>query len=87
MIIKTKYEVGQHIWIVYEKKGEVGVYDDYISSIDWEDYLYYMTKETCEELKEDEIILYDDLTKLAERIKEIMEGIKKKVLEVNINVY
>ena len=76
MTIKTKYEVGQHIWVVYEQKGEVGVYDDYISSIGWEDYLFYMTQETYEELKEESVILYDDLTKLAERIKETMEKIR-----------
>ena len=30
MEIKTKYEIGQRIWVVYENRGEVSVYDDYI---------------------------------------------------------
>ena len=33
MDIKTKYEIGQRIWCVYEHKQEVCVYDDTISSV------------------------------------------------------
>ena len=30
MEIKTKYDIGQHIWFVYESQHEVCIYDDYI---------------------------------------------------------
>ena len=33
MNIKTKYEIGQRIWFIYEKNKEVHVYDDVISEI------------------------------------------------------
>lgn len=33
MDIKTKYEIGQRIWFVYEKNKEVHVYDDIINEI------------------------------------------------------
>lgn len=78
MNIKTKYDVGTHIWIIYEHNGEVHVYDDYISSIGWEDYLFYVTKESCEELKEENVILYEEEDKLVERIKQLMLEIREK---------
>ena len=31
MNIKTKYEIGQHIFVVYEANKEVSVYDDIIT--------------------------------------------------------
>ena len=33
MTIQTKYEIGQHVWVVYENNKEVCVYDDYIGWI------------------------------------------------------
>ena len=33
MTIKTKYEIGQRVWIVYENRGEACVYDDEIDEI------------------------------------------------------
>lgn len=78
MNIKTKYELGQHIWFVYERGGEIHVYDDYISSIGLEEYLFYVTKESCEEVKEENVILYEEADKLAERIKQLMQEIREK---------
>ena len=78
MNIKTKYEVGQHIWFIYEHGGEVHVYDDYISSIGWEDHLFYLTKDSCEELKEEEIILYEETDKIKELMKKIREREKEE---------
>lgn len=78
MNIKTKYEVGTHIWVVYENRGEVHIYDDYLSSIGWEGYLFYITKESCEELKEENVILYEETDKLAEKIKQLMLEIREK---------
>lgn len=78
MKIETKYEIGQHIWVVYEDKGEISLYDDYIGWITFEDDLEYGTKETCVELSEEEIILYDDTETLVNRIKEIMKEIRER---------
>lgn len=33
MEIKTKYEIGQKIWIVYRNKGEICMYCEAITSI------------------------------------------------------
>ena len=46
MKIETKYDVGQHIWVVYRANQEVSVYDDYIATIvqDKDNY-YYCTQE------------------------------------------
>ena len=79
MTIKTKYEIGQRVWIVYENKGEACVYDDYIDEICiGENGLYYMLKEACIDGKEEDIILYEDTDKLVEKIKQIMEDIREK---------
>lgn len=77
MKIETKYDVGQHIWVVDECKKEVSVYDDYIVTIVQEiDNLYYCSKEAYNEYKEDEIIPYEDTNKLVEKIKEILKKIE-----------
>lgn len=78
MKLETKYEQGQHVWVVYENKREVNVYDDYIGWITYEDELLYGLKESCEDLKEADVILYEETEKLANKIKEIMEEIREK---------
>ena len=77
MKIETAYEVGQKIWIVYANKGEVCLYDDVINeiSITNEDKMLYITKESCQEIEEDDIILYDDTINLLNRIKSTMKEI------------
>ena len=82
MTIKTKYEIGQRVWIVYENKGEACVYDDYIEEICiGENGLYYMLKEACIDVIENNIVLYEDTDKLIEKIKQTMEDIRKKESE------
>ena len=79
MTIKTKYEIGQKVWIVYENKGEVCVYDDYIDEICiGENGVYYMLKEAGIDHNEEQIILYEDTDKLVEKIKQTMQEIRKK---------
>lgn len=78
MVIKTKYEIGQHVWIVYENQGEACVYDDYIGWITYEDYLLYTTKQSYADMKEEEIINFEDTDKLVDRIKQLMQEIKEK---------
>ena len=79
MTIQTKYEIGQRVWIAYENKGEVCVYDDYIDEICIsESGLYYMLKEASIDQTEPNIVLYENTDKLVEKIKQIMEDIRKK---------
>lgn len=79
MEIKTKYEIGQRVWVVYEHQGEVCVYDDYIDEICiGENGLYYMLKEACIDRAEEDIVLYEKTDKLIEKIKQIMKEIRDK---------
>lgn len=79
MIIKSKYEIGQRAWIVYENRGEACIYDDYIDEICiGENGLYYMVKEACIDRAEEDIVLYEDTDKLVEKIKQIMQEIREK---------
>ena len=79
MTIQTKYEIGQRVWIAYENKGEVCVYDDYIDEICiGENGLYYMVKEACIDRAEEDIVLYEDTDKLVEKIKQIMQEIREE---------
>ena len=85
MFIQTKYEIGDKVWIVYENRGEACVYDDYIDEIFVNDEgINYMLREACIDGKEEDIILYEDTDKLVEKIKQIMEDIRKKEREENI---
>lgn len=79
MKIQTKYEIGDKVWIVYENRGEVCVYDDYIDEICiGENGLYYMLKEACIDRAEEDIVLYENTDKLVEKIKQIMQEIREK---------
>ena len=79
MVIQTKYEIGQRVWIAYENKGEVCVYDDYIDEICMgENGLYYMIKEAGIDYTEEDIVSYDDTDKLVEKIKQTMQEIRDK---------
>lgn len=79
MQIKSKYEIGQRIWVVYKKQGEVSVYDDYIDEIcvNNEKQIYYILKNVCTDREENEIILYEDTETLVKKIKEILESEEK----------
>lgn len=79
MVIQTKYEVGQRVWIIYEDRGEVCIYDDYIIEICvGKDGLCYMLRDYCDDVAEEDIVLYDETDKLVEKIKQIMEEIRDK---------
>lgn len=73
MDIKTKYETGQRIWVVYEHKQEVHVYDDTIREIVLdEDGITYELINCWESIKEQDIILYEDSIGLVNKIKELL---------------
>ena len=78
MKIETKYDIGQRIWIVYEHQGEIHVYEDKIIEICIaEKGTVYLPNSCTDEVEESEIILYEDTEKLVNKIKEVMEEIKK----------
>lgn len=75
MKIKAKYNIGDHIWIVYEDRGEVSVYDTWIDSIEYnKEGLTYYTREAYD-YPEEAIILYEEKDKLLERIETIVKEI------------
>lgn len=86
MNIKTKYEIGDRVWNVYEPNtqyglsGEVSVYDDYICSIEInENGVFYLLKYAdIVDLKEEEVILYSDKEKLLAKIEEKMNEINER---------
>ena len=80
MQINTKYDIGTHIWIVdiNSRGGELYVFDTYIEgiSIDKAGIVYLADSENYFEVKEEDIILYEDKDKL-------YEVIKTKMIEAN----
>lgn len=86
MKIETKFNIGDRVWIVYEYKGEVNVYSDEIDSITIEkgDRLLIWFKDSdAMDVYEEELIEYNDLKKLAEKILEIDNKIRKEQFEKN----
>ncbi len=79
MNIKTKYEIGQRVWIVYKNKGEVCTYCEPIINIAIdENGFYYCTDNSYDEIKEEDIILEDDKDKLFNKIKRFMKEIDEE---------
>lgn len=80
MQINTKYDIGTHIWVVDVnlKGGELFVYDTYIEgiSIEKDGMIYSVDEGNYFEVKEEDIILYEDKDKL-------YEVIKSKMIEAN----
>lgn len=85
MKIESKYNIGDRVWIVYEDRGEVSVYDTIIDSISVEkDGLCYYTKE-CNDYLEELLIPYEDTDKLLKKIIKMMNEIHKREKERKIN--
>lgn len=83
MKINTKFNIGDHVWIIKEYKGMVCLYDDII------DYLYidengisYFMKEADVESNDADIVLYKDYTNLADKIYSLMKQIRLKETEI-----
>ena len=87
MQINTKYNIGDRVWVVYEPvnkngyTGEVSVYDTYIDNIniDKDELLY--SDDYYTELKEDDVILYEEKDKLINKIIEVMNKIHEREAE------
>ena len=92
MEIKTKYNIGDKVWVVQEAtyynqikntrelSGEVEVFDDYISSIEINDtgIIYLLASADMIDLEEKDIILYNEKDKLIKRIETIMNTIHER---------
>lgn len=80
MEIKTMYEIGERVWVIYEYKSEVNVYSDIIESysISEEGVNVWLKDSDTMEIKEEDLVLYDDLELLAEKIKELDTKIRKE---------
>ena len=89
MEIKTKYNIGDRVWIVKEADyfssetnrrelaGVLEVFDDYIESIQVfkEGEIYLLRQADMLDLFEHDIILYEDKEKLLKKIEEVMKSI------------
>ncbi len=73
MDIKTKYNIGDKIWIVYESNGKICILSDIIESylISEDETIIYLKDSDCVDLKEDDVILYNDAEALMKKIMEI----------------
>lgn len=92
MQIKTKYNIGDRVWVVKEADyyntetrkrelaGVLEVFDDYIESIQVynEGVIYVLRQADMLELYEHEVILYDNKEGLVKKIEEVMEIINKR---------
>lgn len=97
MEIKTKYNIGDRVWVVKEADyynsetrrrelaGTVEVFDDYIESIQLfraEDKVIYILKQAdMLDLFDHDIILYNEKDKLLEKIEQVMNEIHKRESE------
>lgn len=74
MEIKTKFNIGDRVWIVYENKGEIAVYSDIVDTfmIDKEGRIWvYFKYSDAAEIEEKDLIGYDETAKLLKEIKEL----------------
>lgn len=84
MTIKTKFDIGERVWVVDSYKGEVEVYSDEIDSFviesDGRVSVYFKNSDALDVYEED-LIAYEDDKGLLDRIKkldkEIIEEEKK----------
>lgn len=76
MQIRTDYEIGQRIWYVYKRDGEVCVFDANIIEVTInKDGIMYSLDVEYETVYENEVILYGDSDKLYMKICELMDQI------------
>lgn len=84
MVVKTKFDIGDKVWICYKDRDEIHVYQDVIKEIvivgDIEhtpmgttsiQQIEYIGNICCEGILEEEVIAYDDSNKLIETIRRL----------------
>lgn len=79
MIFESKFNLGQHIWVVLENNGDLIVYDDYIVEITVDkNGITYATESDMLIIKENDVIKYEDSHRLHQVITEKMKEIREK---------
>lgn len=75
MEIVTKYNIGQKVWCVFlnAKNKELEVFTDVINEIvvNKEGKIDYFLKDLCDDIKEEDIIPYEEQKRLLEKIIEL----------------
>lgn len=86
MKIETKFNIGDRVWIVYENRGEVNAYSDEIDSMTIEKsgkLLIWFKDSDAMDVYEEDLIRYEDLKTLSERILELDNKVRKEQCEKN----
>jgi len=75
MKIETKYNLGDHVYVIYENRGEVCIYDDYIQEIavNKDRTVYYYLDKCGNDIPENELIPYSEKDKLINKIDTILK--------------
>ena len=83
MTIQTKYSIGEKIWVADEnvEHKQVDVYSDIITGVfvDNKNKVLYLLEGLLDDVQEDKIIPYYDLTRLATTIVKIDKNFKEEV--------
>lgn len=81
MTIKTKFNIGERVWVTYSYKGEIEVYSDEIDSFviekDGRVSVYFKNSDALDVYEED-LIAYGDDQGLLESIKKLDREIIEK---------
>ena len=81
MKIKTKFDIGDRIWVVYEHRGGVYVYSDEIDGMmierDNKVVLYFKNSDALD-VCEGDVFEYNDMEGLMNKIKELDDKIRKE---------
>ena len=72
MNIKTKFELGEKVFIIYKEDGMIKMYTDEVDQIVVSnDGIGYYGTVICEEFKENELVAYNDKEALLYKIEEL----------------
>jgi hypothetical protein len=75
MEIKTKCNIGDRVWVLYEDSGDIIVSVDRIEGIVVTDgKIVYIAEKSGEEYNEEDVIPYEDGENLIKRIRELLEN-------------
>lgn len=80
MQIKTKFNIGDRVWIVEEFKGIVSAYSDIIESynISKDGNIPWFKESDAFDVKEEELIAYEDKESLIQKIYKVDKTLIKK---------
>ena len=74
IIVENRLKIGE----VYMDEGEVHVFDDYIVEIAINNNdIVYICEEACSEIKQDNVVLYEDMEGLYNFIKKLLNEYKE----------